>query len=282
MADERLYSGAGSSLSVDTKVKWMIKAVLALIGLLFLFIVGVLVRNYALMPLCSIKSFRVYSASGEMDAAGIERLKAITGINERTLYSQVNPKRMEEKIAAALPVKSVVVEKHFPASVDIYVVEREPLLLALYRGQQGDDWLFSLDSEGVVVEVGEGIADYDLPLVSGAIAFPAPNIGSRVLFDNNHLFKKLQTLKSEQLQLYNSISEIQIRDRIGSQYDVCVFFRGREYPCLFSADFKEANLINGLIIEESISKMISGKRGYVIDCRTDAPAFCRLADKESK
>ncbi len=116
--------------------------------------------------------------------------------------------------------------------------------------------------------------------MSGDIVVPEPSIGSKIGDTYLQLLSRIHTISLQNPDLYQLISEIELQSRSKENYDVYIYFRNSQFPCLFSQNITEESLENALIIEKSVVSAGVTKRGHVIDCRNEHRAIYSRNEKE--
>jgi cell division protein FtsQ len=102
-------------------------------------------------------------------------------------------------------VASVTVRRILPSTVDVRIVEREPVAIARL-GQQ----LYLVDGTGVIIDdYGPQYADFDLPIVDG-MAAPASDGGSAIDPARAQLVAKFLGALAARPELLRSISQINV------------------------------------------------------------------------
>ena len=146
-------------------------------------------------------------------------------------------------------IKSAIVSRDFPSSLNIDVVERLPLAYINNTSQ-----MYLVDSEGIVLPVRKGQFDFDVPILSGFNSdknlYPIGNrsLSKKVL----EAVSFLTEIKNNHTDLYNDLSEVQISS--DDEYILCL----SKYPTKI---YLGVNAIsNQLSILHEFSIMLKNKR----------------------
>ena len=161
----------------------------------------------------------------------------------------LNIKTIQERIENHPFIKSAIVSREFPSSLNIDVVERLPLAYINNASQ-----MYLVDSEGIVLPVRKGQFDFDVPILSGFNSdenlYPIGNrsLSQKVLESVSFLTE----IKNNHTVLYNDLSEVQIST--ADEYILCL----SKYPTKIYLGVNEIS--NQLSILHKFSIMLNNKR----------------------
>lgn len=153
---------------------------------------------------------------------GLDRdiLLQSAGINETTSYFSFNESRVTQALLSIPTIESVSITKHFPNSVDIKVVERTAVAMALAR-VSGKLVPVYIDRQGVVFKIG-GEKYSALPLISGLIfdqLVPGMKLSAHLI----NFFTSLDVLEKTNPALLQTISEVRIQQKPYGGYELVVY-----------------------------------------------------------
>jgi cell division septal protein FtsQ len=117
-----------------------------------------------------------------------------------------NLERWRERLQASSWVADAVLRRKLPSTVEIRIVEREPIGIARLR----DELYLVDDSGGVIDEFGPRYADCDLPIIDGLLV--ADNRGARVDPARSHLVTGLMADLRRRPDVARRVSQIDVAD----------------------------------------------------------------------
>ena len=118
---------------------------------------------------------------------------------------RVDLKQFQELVLASRWVASVTVRRSFPSTIDVRIVERDPVAIARL-GER----LYLVDGGGVIIDdYGPDYADFDLPIVDG-MASPAADGGSSIDPARAQLVARFLGALATRPELKRSISQINV------------------------------------------------------------------------
>jgi cell division septal protein FtsQ len=181
---------------------------------------GVLMGAEMLFHLFLAPRFRITRVVVESDLpvsdAELLRMARIRGDE---LFFSVDPAMVEASLEEYPQVKSALVEKSFPDTLEISIGRRRPVVALLTSA--GGASLLHVDAEGVVFSPVPREGMSDLPVISGLTEPIAP--GSRVPEYVESLLSSVRELKLHRPELYRMISEYEIVPHGGMLYDVVLY-----------------------------------------------------------
>ncbi len=238
-----------------------------LIAVLALILVIEIIFHFVISPRLRLSRVEIVAEEGlTLTNAAILKL---AGLNGDETFFAVDEAGIAERIAAFAPVKSVTVERMFPNTLKIGIIEREPLGISL-SVVNGRSVPIMLDEEGVVFQIGASVSEFDLPALSG-FTFSEVELGQRVNRALIGFFQDLHTLKSTSGALFHLISELKFvkKDRAGFEV------------LLYPRDYRVAVRIGSRVDVEIMRKIllvldVFANQGIIgtieeIDFRTDTP-----------
>jgi cell division protein FtsQ len=154
-----------------------------------------------------------------------EDILRLAGVAQKDYYFSLDTEKMEQNLASYPLIKKAEAERIFPNKVKIVLVGREPLGMTLAK--PGDKTVpLVFDEEGVVFQIGNSVAEYDLPVLSG-ISIPSVTLGMELPAELQPLLKDLYTLRSSAPQLFRIISELKVERKKDSRVEI--LFYPRQY-----------------------------------------------------
>ena len=188
-----------------------------LIIVLLVFLAGEIVFHLLIAPELSVTEIAVTSDGG----GDRGEIIAAAGLTGAPLYFQVDTAEAAAGIEALPWVKSAEVQKVFPNAVDITVVERRPVAMALSESSVGSMPIL-VDEEGILYAAGNHLATDELPLVSG-LRLSDYRPGARVDRRLTAFFEDLSKLKLESPTLYRLISEYRVIPRGEHDFEIVMY-----------------------------------------------------------
>lgn len=251
-----------------------------IIGILVGVILFQIVWSYALLPNMKLKTFSVYSNIEN----GIEanRVKAIIGVDTGSVYPEIDVKRIEQQLMLHLPLEKVIVKKKFPDILEIHLIERIPLVFGIYISDEDRAIPMQFDKDGYLVSSGVGIRNYDMPVLSGDILFPKPMIGEILDSSYLNLVEKLSEIRNEKLELYQLISEVELRDKGGDHFEIIMYIRGHHVPLVLKDNFSIRVLLDGMVVLDALRDVSQDKKMAMIDCRSPQITFSYKKEEVAK
>jgi len=253
----------GFSCQVKHKSRTVNKKILLFV---FLFIFGLASMEAVFMLLISpnlkIDKVQVYApASVALSSSEIIELAGITGGES---YFSVSASEIESRLLENRLIQGVKVEKHFPSAIKIIIEGREPFALSF---MEVDGWTVpvALDREGVIFEIGDGITDYDLPVISG-LTFQNLKLGTQLPSMFIPYLSRLSAVKQSSSALFEQISEIKFVEKTEGTFDVVI------YPANSSVRFRtNSDITDGMLQQMFTVLDVMEENG--IDKQTDELDF---------
>ena len=194
------------------------------IAVLLLVLIGELVFHLVVSPRMTIKhvDFTVDPGLGLDNRA----LLTLTELGESPFFFGIDEGAIAARLEEYPLIRLARVEKSFPDKLKIAVWGRTPLAIALVSGSESTIPV-TFDSEGVVFQIGESVAGYDLPVVSG-LTFPDVRLGQRISRTLVTFLSDLERLRTDSPVLFNLISELKFVTKNRSGFEVVLFTKN--YP----------------------------------------------------
>ena len=189
----------------------------------FLFLFGLVSMEAIFVLLISpnlkIDKVQVYApASVALSSSEIIELAGITGGES---YFAIDAAEVEKRLLENNLILGAKVEKGFPSSIKIVVEGREPFALA-FMDVDGQTVPVTLDREGVIFEIGEGVTDYELPVISG-LTFQNLKLGTQLPSMFIPYLSRLSAVKQSSGPLFEQISEIKFVEKTEGTFDVVIY-----------------------------------------------------------
>ncbi|MBN1154624.1 FtsQ-type POTRA domain-containing protein [candidate division KSB1 bacterium] len=133
---------------------------------------------------------------------------------------------VRERLLSNELIKSVKITRYRPSAIKIKVTEKD--LIAVSAGSR----LNTVTSDGLIVDTDNFRAIYDLPMITGS-HFIYDSLGQKIVSDDMwDMVYILNIIRTLDLQLYHSISEINFNYDSG----VILFFGDRPLPIILGFD----------------------------------------------
>ena len=183
----------------------MRRAALAVLLVCGVVVVGLLTQvlfSRLIAPRLLITEIAVF---GEFPVSAVE-LKRIAGLDDDDHVFDVDIQAVAERIAAHPMVLSASVRTRFPGTLEIHVVRRQPLAMALATIEDRSVPVV-FDATGVIVEV-DPVTTPELPVVSGLRFVQRPRPGFTLPEDVLPAISALASIRDGDSRLYGLISEV--------------------------------------------------------------------------
>jgi cell division protein FtsQ len=245
------------SESVFTKLLWIVVALLALL------LAGELVFQFFVAPRLVVRNVRIRTS---LDISE-EEVLAIAGIGGGEYFFRLDTEEVRRRLESYPLVRSAVVEKHFPDSLEVVLTERQPLSMLLYDTPEGRSVPVVIDEEGVVFEFGQAVSDWNLPVLSG-FAFRELAVGMRLPEQVRPLLSELGWLRQSEPELYALLSEIRVVSRTDDRLEILLFPVHRPVRIRMGGTLQPSVIRNALMVIDVFSDQGVLDRIRELDLRT--------------
>ncbi|MBN2874011.1 MAG: FtsQ-type POTRA domain-containing protein [Spirochaetales bacterium] len=221
--------------------------------------------QFAILPAMEITSFVVNGAQ-TVDAT---ELRAWSGVPDGARWHAVDCQAVAVNVASHPRVASAVVERRFPDTVAVTVVERSPLAVVYARGSSGRIEAHCVDGAGVVFAPASMYPGAPaLPVLSG-VEIRGLRYGIKLEEPFTSLLASLSVLSGTEPALVAALSELRIVPRDGSPAELLVYparyrIPVRMRPVLDASLLKSMMLVLDVVEGEGLAPAISE-----LDLRTD-------------
>ena len=253
----------GYSFQAKHKSRTVNKKILLFV---FLFILGLASMEAIFMLLISpnLKINKVQVESPASVALSSLEIIELAGITSGESYFAIDAAEVERRLLENNLIQGVTVEKHFPSEIKIVVEGREPFAIA-FIDVDGFTVPVTLDKEGVIFEMGEGVTDYDLPVISG-LTFQNLKLGTKLPGMFIPYLSRLSAVKQSSDTLFEQISEIKFVEKTEGSFDVVI------YPANSSIRIRTSSDINDSLLQQMFTVLdVMEENG--IDKQTDELDF---------
>ena len=252
-----------SSFQTEHKKRTVSKKILLFV---FLFIIGLASMEAVFMLLISpnLKINKVQVEAPASVALSSLEILELAGITSGESYFAIDTAEVERRLLENNLIQSVTVKKYFPSEIKIIVEGREPFALA-FIDMDGSTVPVTLDSEGVIFEIGEGITDYELPIISG-LTFQNLKLGTQLPSMFIPYLSRLSAVKHSSEALFEQISEIKFVEKAEGAFEVVI------YPANSNIRIRTSSDINDRMIQQMFTVLdVMEENG--IDKQTDELDF---------
>ncbi|MBR5915084.1 MAG: FtsQ-type POTRA domain-containing protein, partial [Spirochaetia bacterium] len=210
----------GYSFQVKHKSRTVNKKILLFV---FLFILGLASMEAVFMLFISpnLKIQKVQVEAPASVALSSSEILELAGITDGDSYFAVDAAEVERRLLENNLIQSAVVEKHFPSEIKIAVEGREPFAIT-FIDVDGRTVPVTLDREGIIFEIGEGVTDYELPVISG-LTFQNLKLGTQLPSMFIPYLSRLSAVKQSSFALFEKISEIKFVEKTEGTFDVVIY-----------------------------------------------------------
>ena len=178
------------------------RALVIVVIALCLFLAGELVFHFVIAPRMTVRSITIKSELG----LSKEEILAIAGIEESVYYYNLDTVQIREDLESFALVREAVVEKVFPDTLIITLYGRAPLAMFFFTTPEGASVPLVIDDQGVVFEIGSGVSDWDLPVITG-VKFQQLKVGMKLPERVRPILQDLRTLQKQEPDLFRLISK---------------------------------------------------------------------------
>ena len=239
------------------------RALVILVIALCLFLAGELVFHFVIAPRMTIRSITIKSELG----LSKEEILAIAGIEESVYYYKLDTVQIREDLESFALVREAVVEKVFPDALIITLYGRAPLAMFFFTTPEGASVPLVIDDQGVVFEIGSGVSDWDLPVITG-VKFQQLKVGMKLPKRVRPILQDLRTLQNQEPDLFRLISELRLISKSTGALEILLY--PIQYPVRLrlTAGLDPAVMRNALIILDLLAGQEVLQRVRELDLRT--------------
>jgi cell division septal protein FtsQ len=172
------------------------------LGIVVLTVVGVWAASRALDSQWLAVDRLAIHGNERLSAAAVEtQIGSVRGQN----LLRVDLQHLQEQLLESPWVAAVTVRRVLPSTVDIHVVERDPIALARLDGA-----LYLVDASGVIIDqYGPQYGDFDLPIVDG-MAVKTPKGGAAIDPGRAQLVARFLAAMAQRPELRRSLSQLDV------------------------------------------------------------------------
>jgi cell division protein FtsQ len=239
------------------------RALVILVIALCLILVGELVFHFVIAPRMTVRTITIKSDS----SLSKEEILAIAGIEESVYYYNLDTVQMVEDLEGLAQVREAVVEKVFPDALNITLYGRAPLAMFFFTTPEGASIPLVIDDQGVVFEIGSGVSEWDLPVITG-VKFQQLRVGMKLPERVRPILQDLRTLQNQEPDLFRLISELRLISKSTGVLEILLY--PIQYPVRLrlSAGLDPAAMRNALIILDLLAGQEVLWRVRELDMRT--------------
>jgi cell division protein FtsQ len=217
------------------------RLLLVLVICLILFLAGELVFHLIIAPRLTVRNIVIRSDL----PLSQEEILSIAGTEENAFFYAVDPVGIREALEQMPMVRSAVVEKTFPDSLQITLYRRVPLAIIFFTTPEGRSIPMGVDDQGVVFEVGSSLSDWDLPVIAG-IEFKKLELGVKLPETLQPILRDLHRLRQENPGLFRLISELRPIPRAAGNLELLV------YPIQFPVRLRLAGTLDPAVLRNAV------------------------------
>ena len=239
------------------------RALVIVVIALCLFLAGELVFHFVIAPRMTVRSITIKSELG----LSKEEILAIAGIEESVYYYNLDTVQIREDLESFALVREAVVEKVFPDALIITLYGRAPLAMFFFTTPEGASVPLVIDDQGVVFEIGSGVSDWDLPVITG-VKFQQLKVGMKLPERVRPILQDLRTLQKQEPDLFRLISELRLISKSTGALEILLY--PIQYPVRLrlTAGLDPAVMRNALIILDLLAGQEVLQRVRELDLRT--------------
>lgn len=221
MSDSLIYTDAGSFMPETVVARKTSDSKLSLIKVLVAVLCVVLVVEIVIYTIIIPTQVPVKVSFSGLQMYSPEEMKQIINISENQTWIKFNSASAASALSGCSWIESVTVEKRFPDTVHISVVERNPVALT-FINIAGRTVPVQIDEEGVLFWTKQGASVGHLPLVTG---LPIDNYvdGMRLHSKYRLLMKQLDDIQKLPQKYLAAVSEIHVVPKEYGNYDLVLY-----------------------------------------------------------
>lgn len=174
-----------------------------------------------------------------------EQLLKMLDLDGKT-WASVDGEDIRERLESHPAIRGARVSRVFPDGLRVYIFRRQPLALALF-----DDGMVprmsAFDEEGYVIQAGDKVSGADLPILSGPPVH-RPASGARIPEAMRQVLSDLLRLKTDNLELFDLISEIEFIPHGEIGYDLRMYMNHIPIPVLIDMNLSPESIRHALIV----------------------------------
>lgn len=239
------------------------RALVILVIALCLILVGELVFHFVIAPRMTVRTVTIKRDS----SLSKEEILAIAGIEEGVYYYNLDTVQIREDLEGLAQVREAVVEKVFPDALNITLYGRVPLAMFFFTTPEGASIPLVIDDQGVVFEIGSGVSEWDLPVITG-VKFQQLRVGMKLPERVRPILQDLRTLQNQEPDLFRLISELRLISKSTGVLEILLY--PIQYPVRLrlSAGLDPAAMRNALIILDLLAGQEALRRVRELDMRS--------------
>ena len=218
--------------------------VLSLIVVLLLVLALQILWGYYLAPRLTIRRIVLEDDLGLSDIQVMEMLDL-----EGETWASLDENTLSARLEAYPVVRRARVVKVFPDTLKLFVYKRRPLAVAFFE-DEGATIPAVFDEEGFVVQVGGAVES--LPILSG-VGFPPAAVGARIDPELAGIFSDLTRLRGEDASLFNLVSELELVETGGSDFDLRLYMNHVKIPILVDRDLSAESVRRAILVLDVLS-----------------------------
>jgi cell division protein FtsQ len=213
MADVLAFSSKKKQ-GADTAIR---KVLWGVIIVLVIFSAAELFFHFFIAPRILIKNIVISNDTGLSE----QEILRIAGISRKEYYFLINAAQMREKLMTHPLVKGAAVEKIFPNTLKLTLTGRVPLLVALVE-YDNRTVPISIDEEGVVFQIDQGVNNWNLPVLSG-LKFQKLELGMRLPPEMLTFLQDFGRVSRRNPELQSLISEIKAVKTDSADFEYVIY-----------------------------------------------------------
>ncbi len=213
MADVLAFSSKKKQ-GADTAIR---KVLWGVIIMLVIFSAAELFFHFFIAPRIMIKNIVISNDTGLSE----QEILRLAGISGKEYYFLINAAQMRERLMTHPLVKGAAVEKIFPNTLKLTLTGRVPLMVVLVDYDNRTVPL-SIDEEGVVFQIGVGVSNLNLPVLSG-LRFDKLEQGMRLPPEMLPLLRDFKRISRSEPGLQSLISEIKAVKTDAGDFEYVVY-----------------------------------------------------------
>jgi len=239
------------------------RALVILVIALCLFLIGELVFHFVIAPRLIVRSITIKSNS----SLGKEEILTVAGIEKSMYYYNLDTVEIRRNLEGLAQIREAVVEKVFPDALNITLYERVPLAIFFFTTPEGASIPLVIDDQGVVFQIGSGVSEWDLPVITG-VKFRQLKVGMKLPEALRPILQDLRTLKNQEPDLFRLISELRLISKSTGVLDILLY--PIQYPVRLrlSGGLDPAVMRNSFVILDLLAGQKALREVRELDMRT--------------
>jgi cell division protein FtsQ len=224
-----------------------------------------IVFNFLVAPRLEIRQIKI-TTDTHIELTN-RQIMDIAGIDSHMFFYNVDVREMKTRLENYPAIREATVEKAFPDTLQISILGRVPIAIALVETQDATVPV-ALDKEGVIFQIGDSISDWNNPVISG-VKFPEVQLGMKLPEKLVTFLHDIEQVKQKKPVLLDVISEFRFVKKNNIGFEVLIYPRDYQVPVRVGSKVDQSLIKYILMVLDVVSQKEYYNNIAEIDCRTD-------------